>query len=230
MSMNRRNFLIAGTFFTGVASSGSRIWAAPHEPASMTPSEGLSTLLAGNKRFQNGRSSHGAPVGRVAALAGGQRPWAIILSCSDSRVPPELIFDATLGDLFVVRVAGNFADAEGIGSMEYAVEHFASPVLFVLGHSSCGAIRATVDNVKAGSPQVPGNIGDLVREIAPAARAVLHNSGNVYANATAENVRMNVAKISASGPIIGAAIKSGKLRVVGGVYDLKTGHVHTLNR
>ena len=227
MNMNRRNFLASSTALAAAAAAGQSVQAAP-TGVSLTPSQALSKLLAGNARFQKSVSSHTAHVSRVDSLSGGQQPWAIILSCSDSRVPPELIFDSTLGDLFVVRIAGNFADAGGIGSMQYAVEHFASPVLFVLGHSSCGAIKATVDNVKSGSPEVPGNIGDVVRALAPAARAVLHAHGDVYANATAENVRMNMAKISATSSIIKPAIASGKLLVAGGVYDLNTGHVTTL--
>jgi carbonic anhydrase len=133
-----------------------------------------------------------------------------------------------LGDLFIVRIAGNFAEPDGIGSMQYAVAHFNSPLLLVLGHTSCGAVHAAVDNVKAGSPPAPGNIEDIVKAISPAVLAVLHKPGDMYANATAENVRENVARLKSVEVIIKQAVKTGELKVVGGIYDLRTGLVNLL--
>ena len=193
-----------------------------------TTSAVLEDLLAGNDRFKRGHSMHEAPSSRLAALSDGQRPWAIILACSDSRVALELVFDATLGDLFVIRIAGNFADTAAIGSIEFAVQQFASPLLLVLGHSGCGAVGATLENVRAGSPALPGNIGDIVRAIEPSARIALKAGGDVYADAVAENVRATVAKLLAVSPIIATAAQTGALQVVGGIYDIKTGTVHML--
>jgi carbonic anhydrase len=232
VSLKRRDFLLSGAALSAASllpSLRAAAIAAAGPPATtLSPSQALAQLVAGNKRFTAGASTHLSHLTRLDSLASGQAPWAVILSCSDSRVPPEIIFDQGLGDLFVIRIAGNYAEAGGIGSMEYAIDHFHSPILLVLGHSSCGAVHATVDNLKAGSPPVPGNIQDIVTAIRPAAQAVLHNAGDVYANTIAENVRENVAKLKSVGPIIGPAVKSGKLEILGGVYDFKTGSVALL--
>ncbi len=188
----------------------------------------LDELIAGNRRFVNDIPKYADHLSRRDTLAAGQAPFAIVLSCSDSRVPPEIILDQGLGDMFVVRVAGNYAESGGIGSMQYAVSYFKSAVLLVLGHSSCGAVHATVDNLKAGSPPVPGNIQDVVNAIAPAAESVLHQPGDVYMNATMANVQRTVAKLKNTETIIGAAIKTGNLEVVGCIYDLKTGCINLL--
>jgi len=158
----------------------------------------------------------------------------MVLSCADSRVPPEIIFDQSLGDLFVVRLAGNFAEEDGIGSFQYAVAHFGSAVLVVLGHTSCGAIKATVDNLAAGEPAVPGDISAIVKALMPSAKFVqeMKEPAGVhvdrYAATTAQNVRLNVEKLKNTHVIIGDAVKAGKLAIVGGVYDLKTGKVNLL--
>ena len=207
--------------------------AAPAAP-SHTPKEALEALIAGNARFVAGASNHANHVSRRDALAAGQSPYAMILSCSDSRVPPEVVFDQTLGDLFVVRVAGNFADEDGIGSFQYAVAHFSPAILLVLGHSSCGAIHATVDNLLAGEPPVPGDISSVVKALMPAAKSVQSMKQpqgvkiDLYGATTAQNVRSNVAKLKNTHAIIGEAVTAGKLLVAGGIYDLKTGRVNVL--
>jgi carbonic anhydrase len=232
MSLKRRDFLFSGAAlgaagllpafrFAAIAAAGSPV-------STLSTSQALARLVAGNKRFAAGSSTNLDHLTRLDALSSGQAPWAVILSCSDSRVPPEIIFDQGLGDLFVIRIAGNYAESGGIGSMEYAIDHFHSPILLVMGHSSCGAVHATVDNLKAGSPPVPGNIQDVVNAIRPAAQAVLHAPGDIYANTIAQNVRENVARLRAIGPVIGPAVKSGKLEILGGVYDLKSGNVSLL--
>lgn len=195
----------------------------------MTPVEALAALKAGNERFLTGVSRHNRHVNRLGELAGTQSPWAVILCCSDSRVAPELLFDTTFGDLFVVRVAGNFADPPGIGSMEYAVGHLGTPLIFILGHSRCGAIAAAVDNVAAGRPAMPGNIGDLVEPLVPSVEAALRAGGDTPARATVENVLMTMVQIEASPAIVAPAIRDEKLCVRGGVYDTDTGRVTFLD-
>jgi carbonic anhydrase len=232
VSLKRRDLLLSGAAL-GAASllpglRAAAIAAAGPPATTLSPAQALARLVAGNKRFAAGASTGLSHLTRLDALASGQAPYAVVLSCSDSRVPPEIIFDQGLGDLFVVRIAGNYAEPGGIGSMEYAIAHFHSPILMVMGHSSCGAVHATVDNLKAGSPPVPGNIQDVVTAIRPAVQAVLHAPGDIYANAIAENVRENVARLKAVGPVIGPAVKAGKLEILGGVYDLKTGNVALL--
>lgn len=233
--LTRRQFVLSSAAATGAAAASGLLLAAPHRAwaaggpvNSLSPKAALAELIAGNRRFAGGATTHVDHTERREALASGQAPFAIVLSCSDSRVPPEVIFDQGLGSLFVVRVAGNFADADGIGSMQYAVSSFKSSVLLVLGHTSCGAVHSTVDNLKAGSPPVPGNIADVVNAVRPAAAAVLHKPGDVYANATAENVRQNVAKLRATKTILGTAIADAKLEIAGGIYDLKSGRVTLL--
>ena len=233
---NRRFFLSAAAAAlatSGIALPARSLAAAPAAPA-LSPDAALQALLAGNQRFLTGASMHTSHLSRRDALAAGQSPFAMVLCCSDSRVPPEIIFDQSLGDLFVVRVAGNFADEDGIGSLQYAVAHFGSSVLLVLGHTSCGAIHATVDNMLAGEPAVPGDIASVVKALMPAARYA-HNMkvppgahGDLYANTTAQNVRANVAKLKSTPVILGEAVKAGKLKVAGGIYDLKTGRVNLL--
>ncbi|MEO6914001.1 MAG: carbonic anhydrase [Candidatus Baltobacteraceae bacterium] len=227
---NRRAFLstsaAAGLFSVGISRGFGTAGAAPKQ--TLAPAAALDALMAGNNRFVTGTPKYADHRSRRDAVAAGQAPYAIVLSCSDSRVPPEIVFDQGLGDLFIVRVAGNYAEGGGIGSMQYSIDHFGSALLMVLGHSNCGAVRATVDNLKAGSPPAPGNIQDIVRAIAPAARAELHKPGDVYANAAEENVRLNVAKLKNTETIIAPAIEAGKLRIVGGIYDLKTGRVKLL--
>jgi carbonic anhydrase len=232
MSLKRRDFLFSGAALSAAgllpAFRAAAVAAAGPPATTLSPSQALARLVAGNKRFTAGASTHLSHLTRLDSLASGQAPWAVILSCSDSRVPPEIIFDQGLGDVFVIRIAGNYAESGGIGSMEYAIDHFQSPILLVLGHSSCGAVHATVDNLRAGSPPVPGNIQDIVTAIRPAVQAVLHDPGDIYANAVAENVHENVAHLKSIGPVIGPAVKSGKLEILGGVYDFKTGSVSLL--
>ena len=226
---NRRTFLTASAAVAAGLTIGLPDRTSAKGTVNSTSSkDALAALMAGNKRYVSGQTLHVDHTERRDALASGQAPFAIVLSCSDSRVPPEIIFDQSLGDLFVVRLAGNFAQSDGIGSMQYAVAHFKSSILLVLGHSNCGAVHATVDNVKAGSPPVPGNIQDIVTALTPAAKAVLHKPGDVYANATAENVRENIAKLKGIPTIIGDALKAGTLEIAGGIYNLKTGRVDLL--
>jgi carbonic anhydrase len=192
--------------------------------AATTPDEALARLKAGNARFAAGKPQCAPLTARVAELANGQAPYAIVLGCSDSRVPIETVFDEVPGNIFVVRVAGNFLNDDGLGSIEYAVAALKSKLILVLGHSNCGAVAAAVSYVKDGTTQ-PGHIQHLVRALTHAAKVTKGQAGDWIANAVAENVKLNVARMTARSKIVAGAVKSGNLRVVGGVYDLHSGGV-----
>ena len=158
------------------------------------------------------------------ALAGGQNPYAAILSCADSRIAPEYAFDSGRVDLFVCRVAGNFATAEVVASMEYAVAVLGVPLILVLGHDSCGAVEAAIKSLKDDKP-LPGHMPSLVTGIAPAVKAVSQQGGDTLGKAIRQNVVDNVANLGSATPILSAAVEQRKLKVVGGVYGLKDGRV-----
>jgi carbonic anhydrase len=187
--------------------------------AATTPADALARLKAGNARFAKGPLD-----ARVAELVSGQNPFAIVLGCSDSRVPVETVFDQEPGQLFVVRVAGNFVSNDGLGSIEYAIAVLKSKLVLVLGHSGCGAVTAAVSFVRDGTTQ-PSHIQDLVSALAPAAQATRGVQGDWVTNAIAENVRQNVQAVASRSTIVANGIKAGALEVVGGVYDLRSGSV-----
>lgn len=195
--------------------------------AAHSPDEALELLEEGNERFVEGKPKCGPLTARIGELRNGQSPFAIVLGCSDSRVPIETIFDQVPGNIFVVRVAGNFLNDDGLGSIEYSVANLKSKLILVLGHESCGAVSAAVDYVKDGAAQ-PGHIQNLVTAIEPAAKATKAAPGDWIANAVAENVKMNVAAMTARSTIVADAVKSGGLKVSGGVYSLHTGKVRIL--
>jgi carbonic anhydrase len=226
MLQNRRTFLA----FASAAVVAARInppleaRAAQATAPAMPAKEGLAQLLAGNARFAEGRPVCKPATARRAELAQKQSPFAIVLGCSDSRVPVEAVFDREPGDIFTIRVAGNFADTNGIGSIEYATAVLKAPLLIVLGHSTCGAVKAAVDFVKSDTV-APGNIQQLALAIAPAARATRGEPGDWVANAIQANVRMTADRLRSTGPILDKAVKDGSLTVVGAVYDLHSGKV-----
>jgi len=184
-------------------------------------------LMAGNGRFVAGKPQTHGLVSLRHQLASGQSPKAIILSCSDSRVGPELVFDQTLGDLFVVRTAGNVADAVALGSIEYAVDHLHSPVLIVLGHQACGAVTAACSGEKMPSR----NLDAIVERINPAVtQAKTYAKGNdLVESAIKENVHQSAKDVQANSEIIRDAVKSGKLNVIEAEYELESGKVVRLN-
>ena len=196
-------------------------------PMAADAKAGLARLLAGNARFVAGHPICPPLTQRRAALAHGQSPYAIVLSCSDSRVPVETIFDEEPGNIFGVRIAGNFLDDNGIGSIEYSVAVLKSTLVVVMGHSECGAVKAAVENVKSGA-MPPGHIAGLVRAIEPAAKRSRVHKGDWLQNAIVENVRENVAALPRGSTIVAEAVHAGKLRVVGGLYDLESGRVRLL--
>ena len=213
---------------TGLALGGP-VLAAEHAPPPkpqnvLTPDAALARLMAGNARFvKGGRNCNDLSDDR-AALTGGQNPYAAILTCADSRIALEFTFDSGLGDLFACRVAGNFANDDVIASLEYAVEHLATPLIMVMGHGGCGAVNATIESLKTGEAP-PGHLVSLVDSIAPAVRAAQGKPGDLLANAIRENVVQTVAKLKAAGPILDETAAQGKVRIVGGVYNLADGRV-----
>jgi carbonic anhydrase len=196
-------------------------------PAATNPDQALALLKEGNARFVAGKSTCGPLTARRMELTQGQSPFAIVLGCSDSRVPIETVFDQVPGHVFVVRLAGNFADPNGLGSMEYGVAVLKASLILVLGHSSCGAIDATVKYVKDGTT-VPGHIQGLVTALAPAVKSAKGQPGNWVDNGIVANVKANVAAIPQQSTILGDAVKSGQIKVAGGVYELHSGQVRWL--
>ena len=160
-------------------------------------------------------------------LVGGQNPFAAVLSCADSRIAPEYAFDTGRGDLFVCRVAGNFANDDTVASLEYAVAVLKTPAFLVLGHESCGAVDAAIKSLKDNTT-LPGHLPSLVAAIKPAVDAVQGQSGDVLVNAIRSNVALNVEKLKSTEPILNAATDDKKISVVGSVYKLRTGRVELL--
>jgi len=186
-------------------------------PAGLTPAQALQRLLDGNRRFAAGepRGPHRS-LARVHELAGDQKPFAAILSCADSRVPVELLFDQGFGDLFVVRNAGNVVAPQEFASLEYGAAVLGVKLLLVLGHSSCGAVKAAI----AGK-SVPGQISVLYQHIRPA----VESGGGDLAKTVADNVRFQAAMLAQASPVIAELVHQGRLRVAGGIYDLASGVV-----
>ncbi|MEW6733015.1 MAG: carbonic anhydrase [Acidobacteriota bacterium] len=196
--------------------------AAPAIPAKATDAKSaLDLLIQGNERFANNNmQSRDLSAAKLTELAKGQNPFAIVLACSDSRVSPELIFDQSLGDIFVVRVAGNIMDEAALGSIEYAAEHLKSPLIFVLGHEKCGAVTAATEEKGA-----PGNIQYLVNEIKPAVKKAKLQGGDLVAKSVDENVRNVVATMAGRSEILTHLLKENKVKLAGGTYSLSTGKV-----
>ncbi len=196
------------------------------EQARATQQAALAALAEGNARFVDGRQvPHDLGAERRRALAKGQHPRAAVLSCSDSRVPPEHVLDQQLGEIFVVRTAGNVADGVALGSLEYAVEHLGVPVVVVLGHRSCGAVKAAVEvHGKPGHDH--GNIDDVLRLVDPAVtRALKAGAKDVVDAAVRANVDIEAERLVARSPVVAERVRSGRVKVVKAYYDLETGKV-----
>jgi carbonic anhydrase len=192
----------------------------------LTPKDALQVLLDGNKRYVTSKAEHpDQTADRRVEVASGQHPIAIILSCSDSRVPPEILFDQGLGDLFVMRTAGNVLDDAVLGSIEYGVAELEIPLLVVLGHERCGAVKATVEG-----HEVPGHIAYLVKAIKPAFDKVKAEAGDVVDNTVRANALMVADQLAAAEPILSEAVKAGKLMIVAARYDLDAGEVEVLTK
>ncbi len=184
----------------------------------------LQELLEGNRRFAEGSLIHPRQtVARRLEIAQVQRPKAVVVTCSDARVVPLLIFDQGLGDLFVVRVAGNITVDVVHGSIEYAVEHLGVNLVIILGHSSCGAVTATVSGDKTA-----GQISSFVNAIQPAVDKVRHHPGDIVDNAARANVEMIVEQLKTSEPILMRYLDKGSLKIVGAFYSLTSGLVEVI--
>lgn len=186
--------------------------------------QALQTLIDGNKRFVAMKPTHpNQDKGRRDEVKGGQKPFAIIVGCSDSRIPPEILFDQGIGDLFVIRLAGNIVDDTGLGSIEYAADHLGTRLVVVLGHAKCGAVTAA-----AGGGEAHGHIGSIVQLIIPAVEQARGKSGDLIDNSIRENARLVAATISTSKPILSKMVEEGKIAVVPAYYDIDTGAVELL--
>jgi carbonic anhydrase len=220
----RRGFLATGAALLATAVGATTPAQAADAPA--TPDAALKALVEGNARYAGGQPRQRDFSARRAALAQGQAPFAAVLGCADSRVAPELAFDQNPGDLFVVRVAGNFVTPEGLGSLEFGAAVLGTKLILVLGHTSCGAVNATVDALRQGSNTLPGSIARLVTAMKPGIAPVMAQPGDdLTRRALVANVRYNVRALETSTPILAEMVARGALAVKGGLYDLATGRV-----
>ena len=197
----------------------------------LAPDEGLQNLMAGNKRFVQSQIKHRSLTIKETRekLVQGQRPYAIVLSCSDSRVPPEIVFDQTLGRLFVVRVAGNVVDPVVLGSIEYAVLHLGSSLIMVLGHEKCGAVTAALD----ATGKTEGNIAAILDVVMPAVQNVREtmegkNRADQAEAAIDRNIDLQAENLTRQSSIIKDYVSQGKVKIVKGKYHLHHGEVTLL--
>lgn len=227
---NRRRFLSVACCTAAAAATliPDRIAHAssPAKHTELSADQALAALKDGNERFiKAGAECFEDLAQRRQSIAAGQAPFAVIVACSDSRVPPELLFARGLGELFVIRDAGNTVDTVAIGSIQYAVEHLGVPLVVVLGHRRCGAVQAAVAVVEENAV-FPGSIGQMVEPIVPAVLKAKGAPGDLLDNAVRENVRRTVMRLrTSSEPILKDPLEAGRLRVVGARYDLDDGRV-----
>jgi carbonic anhydrase len=192
----------------------------PAATQSLSPDTVLQKLMEGNQRFVDHRPQYPDQSAlRLQEVAQAQHPFATILSCADSRAPAEIVFDQGIGDIFDVRIAGNIATPEAIGSIEYAVVLLSSPLVMVMGHERCGAVTAAVKN-----QSLPGDISTFVRAIKPALKNINNQPGDAVENAVVANVQYQIERLKNS-KLLTKQVESGKLKIVGGRYDLDTGKV-----
>lgn len=224
--LSRRNLLKfgAGAIGTGVfiTEFGSKLGFPDQALAQndLLPEQALQRLMAGNQRFVQGkRENPHQDKARLREVAKDQKPFAAILSCADSRVPSEIVFDQGFGDLFVCRVAGNIATSEEIGSLEFGALQLGAKVIMIMGHERCGAVSATIKGA-----QVPGQIATLIDAIKPAIKNSESQTGDQLENAVKANVLYQIGKVKTS-PVLSQLIQENKLKVVGSYYDLDTGEV-----
>jgi carbonic anhydrase len=229
--LSRRGMLAGGAaLFAATAVAGRAFGqdAAPAPQNAISGDAALERLMAGNARYvANAPNERDFSAGR-AARALKQYPIVAVLSCSDSRVAPELAFDQGPGDVFVVRVAGNFLNNDGLASLEYAVRFLGAPLIMVLGHGNCGAIDAAIKVVRD-KIELPGHLPELIRELKPAVDvAIKSGEKDLLGAAITANVRLVTEEIAGAGPILAPLAKDKKIKVVGGVYDLASGRVGLL--
>lgn len=226
MGVNRRTFLKLGVgsvglmAFNGLNGNNAQ---AMELSATLSPDEALQKLMEGNQRFAQNQPLHpDQSPDQLKSVAQSQHPFATILSCADSRVPAELVFDQGIGDIFDVRIAGNIAIPEAVGSLEYAIALLNSPLLMVLGHERCGAVTAAVKG-----EALPGDISTFVEAILPVVDKAKSQAGDAVENAVVANVYYQIEQLKRSS-LISERVQSGKLKLVGGRYDLDSGQVTLL--
>ena len=232
LALDRRKFLalsaagIAATSFV----SARRSFAAGATTTSVTADEAIARLKAGNEKYVS------APEVCVVELskqrervAKAQTPWATIITCSDSRVPPELLFGGLgVGELFVARNAGNMVDTATMGTIEYGAEHLGVPLVVVMGHERCGAVAAACEVVEKHT-KLPGSIGLMVNAIVPAAKAVRGKPGDFVDNTVRESAKRTAMKVATKSEIVSHLIKENKVKVIAARYDLDDGRVEFLS-
>lgn len=231
--LDRRNLLkfgAVGMVALGLGGMPLQARAAQGEPTALSPSEALAQLKSGNEQYVTHPelcSINLAEQRKSVSLH--QAPWATVIGCADSRVPPELIFGGHgVGELFVARNAGNLVDTGTLGTVEYGAAVLGSPLIVVLAHTSCGAVKAACDVVTKNATY-PGAIGPMIQPIVPAALAVQNHPGDFVDNAAKESAKRTAAKLKAASTLIAGLADSGKLKIVAAIYDLKSGAVTYLD-
>ncbi|EWY40503.1 carbonic anhydrase [Skermanella stibiiresistens SB22] len=217
---------VAGALAGGLMPiAASALAAVPHAKTDLSPDQALRLLKDGNANFiTDGPYRRGENRERRIEIALSQTPFAVLVSCSDSRVPPELLFGRGLGELFIVRNAGNTVDTSALGSIEYAVAQLGVPLIVVMGHERCGAVDAAVSVVRDNT-RYPGSIGRMIEPIIPAVLDARDQPGDLLDNAVRANVRRIVRRLSESEPMLIDPLRQGKLKIVGARYDLEDGSV-----
>jgi carbonic anhydrase len=229
----RRDFLkigAAGAIALGVGSAPPAARAAEGAPTALSPDAALAALKAGNERYVSRPEVCAVDLAASrAAVATHQAPWATIVSCADSRVPPELIFGGHgVGELFVVRNAGNLVDTAALGTVEYGAAVLGSPLIVVLAHTACGAVKAACDVVTKNATY-PGVIGRMIEPIVPAALAARNEPGDFTNNAARESAKRTAATVPTLSSIVSDLVSAGKVRIAAAIYDLQTGVVTYLD-
>src|SRR5260363_269876 len=235
-SVSRRHFLLTGAAALSVSVLPlGRAFAAQEEGSTpqnvITTDAALQRLMEGNARYVSNISKHKDFSAGRAARAKAQHPIAAILACADSCVAPELMFDQGPGDLFLVRLAGNFVNEDGLASLEYAIQFLSVPLVMILGHSNCGAIKAALQVIQENTA-LPGHLPHLIQSLKPAVRNVKKtdpSAPDLVERAIVENVRLNAQRLKTAEPVFKRFVQQGKVKVVGAVYDIGTGKVNLMD-
>jgi len=231
ISIDRRRLLATGAAALAAGTLSSAYAAGPQPGESArSPQHALEGLIEGNKRFiSQPQECEIDLAGQRAQVAKGQKPWATVLSCADSRIPPELVFGGRgLGELFVARNAGNLADTSTIGTLEYGAAVLGSPLIVVLGHTRCGAVQGACEVVTKNAT-FPGSIGPMIYPIIPAALAMRDKPGNYVDNAARESAQRTATRLGEMSHTLADLIEAGKLQILAAMYDLETGQVEYLS-
>lgn len=231
--IGRRDFMkfgVAGAIALGFGGAPPAAHAAEGAPTALSPDEALTQLKEGNRRYVSHPELCAVDLAASrAAVAGHQAPWATIIACADSRVPPELIFGGHgVGELFVARNAGNLVNVSTLGTVEYGAAVLGSPLIVVLAHTACGAVKAACDVVTKNAAY-PGAIGPMIEPIVPAAIAVRNDPGDFTNNAAKESARRTAGRLTEASSLIAGLVGAGKVKIAAAIYDLETGVVAYLD-